>query len=147
LPAVATLTPGRRMSVVPSTPLSHSAVRPSALPPPPSGAAAATAIAPALDHPRQDRENRETHAPPPGPVFVNRAPPAAAVSPSPPLVHQPPPAVIVDRAPPPVVNRPPPVVVRPPPVVNRAPPPPPAAARAGPPGRKCVIENGMQVCR
>ena len=75
--------------------------------------------------------------PPPPPPAINRAPP-----PPPPVVNRPPPQpAIVNRAPPPpppVVNRPPPP---PPPVVNR--PPPPAAAAA----KRCVIENGKQVCR
>jgi uncharacterized caspase-like protein len=91
---------------------------------------------------------------PPPPPVVNRAPPPPVVN------HAPPPAAIVNRAPPPVVNRPPP----PPAVINRAPPPaavmnrppppppPPVVNRAPPPAaaaaaKKCVVENGKQVCR
>ena len=167
LPAVAAVTPGRRMSVVPSTPLSHSGPRPPGPPPSPGAAAAivpgnapsvapsvAPNVLPRIDHRRDDRDNRETRVPPSAPAFVNHAPPPAVnvPPPPPPVVHQPPPAAIVNRVPPPpVVSHPPPPVVNrpPPPVVNRAPPPPPAAAvaRPGMAPKKCVIENGMQVCR
>jgi uncharacterized caspase-like protein len=86
-------------------------------------------VAPAIvNHPPPPVVNR---APPPPPV-VQRAPPPPAVA-----THAPPPP----PPPHPVVSRPPP----PPPVVNRAPPPPPHPAAAA--AKKCVVENGKQVCR
>ncbi len=71
------------------------------------------------------------HPPPP---VVNRAPPPP---PPPPVNHAPPAAAVVNRAPPPAPHPPPP-----PPAVNHAPPPAAAAA-----AKKCVVENGKQVCR
>jgi uncharacterized caspase-like protein len=85
--------------------------------------------------------------PVPAPPAGNRPPPPAAVS------RQPPPPV-TNRAspPPPVVNRPPPPAAAsrqpPPPVTNRAPLPPAAAARPAPQTvKKCVVQNGKQVCQ
>jgi len=107
--------------------------------------------------PQYRRPGEHPAGPPPGAV-VNRTPPAAVINhPPPPVVSRPPPPpAVVNHAPPPVVNRPPPppVVVNrpppPPPMVHRPPPPPPAAAVARPApsaARRCVVENGKQVCR
>jgi hypothetical protein len=119
-------------------------------------------VAPGIEH----RRERPPGPPSTAPAIVNRAPPPAAlVHPGPPpaVVNRPPPAVvnrpppapaIVNRAPPPaaIVRPPPPPVVNrapPPPVVNRPPPPPAAVARPAPAAaaKKCVVENGKQVCR
>jgi hypothetical protein len=112
---------------------------------------------------RDDRQGDRPLTPQPPPAVVNRTPPAA-------IIHQPPPPAVVVRPPPPVVTRPPPppppaivnrappppaVVNRPPPppaVVNRPPPPPPPVVNRPPPpaaaaAKKCVVENGKQVCR
>jgi uncharacterized caspase-like protein len=80
---------------------------------------------------------------PPSQQIVNQPPPKSNTAS--PNINRPPP-------PPPVVNRPPPppVVSRPPPpVTNRASPPPPAAAaRPAPPtAKKCVVQNGQQICQ
>jgi hypothetical protein len=103
------------------------------------------------------------HAPvaaPSGPTI--RGSPAATINaprlPSQKIVNQPPPkppSPNINRpAPPPaVVNRPPPPVAvtrQPPaPVMNRPSPPPPAAAARPMPqaAKKCVVQNGKQVCQ
>src|SRR5262252_8701811 len=117
--------------------------------------------------------NRQIGSPPPqtppprGPQVVNRPPPPAAPpppavvrTPPPPAEHvAPPPAAarVAPPSPPPVarVAPPPPppqaprVAPQPPPAARVAPPPPQAAARPAPPpaaGRRCVVQNGQQVC-
>jgi uncharacterized caspase-like protein len=82
--------------------------------------------------------------PPPSQQIVNRPPPKPT-TPSP-TINRPAPA-------PPVVNRPPPPAAvsrqTPPPVTNRASPPPPAAAARPAPqtAKKCVVQDGKQVCK
>ena len=105
--------------------------------------------------------------PPRSPQVVNRPPPPAAPpppavvrTPPPPAEHvaPPPPAARAAPPPPPPVARaappPPPPQMRiapqaPPPPAARMAPPPQAAARPAPPpaaGRRCVVQNGQQVC-
>ena len=75
-------------------------------------------------------------APPPTPQQANRPPPPAVTrtAPPPPVVHASPP--------PPVAHAPPP-----PPAARPAAPPPVAARPAPPPtARRCVVQNGRQVC-
>ena len=169
-----TTTPLSRPNALPSGPLRPNGPPAAALAPiaphlpgpPPAAAIAPTVtpnVAPGIEH------RRERPPGPPGqPAIVNRAPPPAAIvhPPSPPAVvnrpptvinHPPPAPAVVNRAPPPAaIAHPPPVVSRPPPpaVVNRPPPPPPprpaaAVARPAPAAaaKKCVVENGKQVCR
>jgi Caspase domain len=125
-------------------------------PPGPPTAAVAPGLAPNVapnvipEHRPGERLRERPFTPPP--AVVNRTSPAE-------IINQPPPPAVVNRPPPPVVTRPPPppppaIVNRapppPPPVVNR-PPPPPAAVVARPApaaaAKRCVIENGRQVCR
>ena len=92
-------------------------------------------------------------APPPPVTRTAPPPPAARVAPPPPpppVARAAPPSQAIARpAPPP----PPPPAARiapPPPPVARAAPPPQAIARPAPPppaAKKCVVENGKQVCR
>jgi uncharacterized caspase-like protein len=91
---------------------------------------------------------RVTPPPPPPVTRVTPPPPAARVTPPPPVAHIAPPPPAARVAPPP----PPPRVAAPPPPppVARVAPPPQAIARPGPPpaaAKKCVVENGKQVCR
>jgi uncharacterized caspase-like protein len=115
--------------------------------------------------------NRPVTPPPRIPQVVNRPPPAPEriAPPSPPVMRTapPPPAARVAPPPPPPAAR-----VAPPPPARVAPPPPPPAARIAPPpppppraapppqaiarpappppppaAKKCVVENGKQVCR
>jgi uncharacterized caspase-like protein len=142
----ATAPPPANARVTPSTSAIHQP-GPTAVTPARShgpGPAPATAHAPPVAPRLADR-------PPPhvAPAVVNRPPPPPAINrapPPPPVVNRaPPPAAVVNRSPPPP-SPPPPRPAPPPPVVNRAPPPPPphpAAAAA----KKCVVENGKQVCR
>src|SRR5215472_3177653 len=144
-PSTATTTPGR------------SGPGPSATPPPPA--------APQI--------NRPVTSPPPAPQVVNRPPPPAErfAPPPPARVTPPPPPPVTRAAPPPPAARvtappPQPHVAPPPPAPRVAPPPvarpvappppvahaaPPAVARPAapppPPARRCVVENGRQVCR
>jgi uncharacterized caspase-like protein len=88
-------------------------------------------------------------ATPPAPAAPHVTPPAAAAPPppkAPQVVSRPPspPPVHAAPPPPPAVHTPPP----PPAARAPAPPPPQAAARPTPPGaKKCVVENGKQVCK
>jgi hypothetical protein len=119
---------------------------------------------PAVTRPQPPPPAVVNRPPPAAPAIVNRPPPPAVINrppPPPPVVNRPPPPppAVVNRPPPPpppVVNRPPPppppaVVQRPPPppppVVSRPPPPPAAAARPAGPPKKCVVENGKEVCK
>jgi len=152
-PSTATTTPG------PSRP------GPGASPPPP---ASPQINRPAVTPP--PRAPQVVDRPPPQPERV-APPPAPRVSPPPPppvtRVAPPPPAARVTPPPPP-----PPAHVAPPPPARVAPPPPPAAARPAPPpppppvahvapppqavarpapppppaAKRCVIQNGRQVC-
>jgi hypothetical protein len=103
--------------------------------------------------------------PPPPPPQVKAAPPPpppppqvkAAPPPPPPQVKAappppPPPPPQVKAAPPPPPPPPPQVKAAPPPppppqVQKAAPPPPPPQAQKGPPGKKCEVIGGQQVCR
>jgi uncharacterized caspase-like protein len=108
-----------------------------------------------------NRPSLQPVTPPSPPPTVPRSPSPSTLAnrpPSvPPVVNRPPPPPVVNRSapPPPVVNRPPP----PPAVVNRPPPPPPAAMNRPPTpppaaaarptsqaAKKCVVQNGKQIC-
>jgi uncharacterized caspase-like protein len=90
--------------------------------------------------------NRPT-TPPPTPQAVNRPPPPAVTRTAPP----PPAAHVAPAPPPPAAHIAPPPAARPapPPPVAQAAPPRPAIARPAPAptARRCVVQNGKQVCR
>jgi len=151
-PSTATTTPGRSgpgPSATPPPPATPQINRPVTSPPAPQ----------VVNRPPPPAERFTPPPParvsPPPPPPVTRAappPPAARVAPPPqPHVAPPPPA---PRVAPPPVARP---VAPPPPVAHAAPPPqarpaaPPPQARPAapppPPAKRCVVENGRQVCR
>ena len=150
---------------VPTAALPHAPVAaPSAPTVRPAGSPTATTNAPRLPSqkivnqppPKPPSPNINRPAPPaalvnrpPPPVAVSRQPPAPVMnrpSPPPPNINRPaPPPAVVNRPPPPVaVSRQPPA-----PVMNRPSPPPPAAAARPMPqaAKKCVVQNGKQVCQ
>jgi len=92
------------------------------------------------------------NSPPPPPVTHTAPPPPQVTRPAPPPPPQvarpappPPPAVTRPAPPPPAARIAPP---QPPPPVARAAPPPAVARPAPPPAaaKKCVVQNGKQVC-
>jgi uncharacterized caspase-like protein len=129
---------------------------PGALPPPPAVPQVNRPVTPPARTPQV--VNRppppETRtAPPPPAVHVPPAPPANHIAPPPPAARvapPPPPAMTRPGPPPPPAARPapsPPPAARPaPPPVAHAAPPRPAIARPSPPARRCVVQNGKQVC-
>jgi uncharacterized caspase-like protein len=133
---------------------------PGALPPPP---AVPQFNRPATPPPTPQVVNRppppavtRTAPPPPGAHVTPPPPPPPAARPAPPpplaRVAPPPPPAARPAPPPPVAHAapPPPPAARPapPPPVAHAAPPRPAIARPAPPptARRCVVQNGKQVC-
>jgi uncharacterized caspase-like protein len=98
------------------------------LPRPGAGALPVPTAVPQLNRPLPPA----THIAPPPPA-------ARAAPPPPPVTHAPPPPPVAHAPPPPPVAHAPP-----PPPVAHAPPPPPVAHAA--PTRRCVMQNGKQVC-
>jgi uncharacterized caspase-like protein len=129
---------------------------PGALPPPPAVPQVNRPVTPPARTPQV--VNRppppETRtAPPPPAVHVPPAPPANHIAPPPPAARvapPPPPSMTRPGPPPPPAARPapsPPPAARPaPPPVAHAAPPRPAIARPSPPAKRCVVQNGKQVC-
>jgi hypothetical protein len=129
---------------------------PGALPPPPAVPQVNRPVTPPARTPQV--VNRppppETRtAPPPPAVHVPPAPAANPIAPPPPaarIAPPPPPPMTRPGPPPPPAARPapsPPPAARPaPPPVAHAAPPRPASARPSPPAKRCVVQNGKQVC-
>ena len=162
-PSTATTTPGPSgpaPGATPPTPAVPQINRP--VTPPPRTPQVVNRPPPAAERFTPPPATRNAPPPPAARVAPPPPPPAARIAPPPPAarVTPPPPPPAAHIAPPPPVARvappPPPPAARiappppPPPVARVAPPPPQAVARPAPPpaaAKKCVVENGRQVCR
>jgi uncharacterized caspase-like protein len=154
----------------PAPPAMHAAPRPPeaihrqpepyvATPPPPSiqhaPAPPAMHAAPRPQEAIHRQPEPHVATPSPPPVQHAPAPPAIhAAPPQPEVIHRQPEPHVATPSPPPVQHTPPPPAVHvppPPPAMHPAPPqahaaPPPAHPPA-PAGKRCVVENGREVCR
>jgi uncharacterized caspase-like protein len=168
-PATATTTPG--IPPVPGLPGGAHPSAPTTATTTPGGAhppgGPGPALAPGGTPPHVAAPSPPAHVappPPPAPHVAAPSPPAHVAPPPPPAPHvaAPPPPAHMAPPPPPVphVAAPPPAHVAPPPpppAMHAAPPPPPPRAAPPPPvahappaaagGRRCVVENGREVCR
>ncbi|HKD24645.1 MAG TPA: caspase family protein [Xanthobacteraceae bacterium] len=162
-PSTATTTPGRSSpgpGATPPPPAAPQINRPITSRPPapqPSTPQAVNRLPPPAERFAPPPPSRATSPPPPPVTRTAPPPPAARVAPPPQVARPaPPPPPAPHVAPPPPAARvapPPPPAARPappPPVAHAAPPPQAVARPAAPPppaARRCVVENGRQVCR